>query len=76
MGMIALSLEQLLQLWISKPAVLSGFPQPRGLCSWLCSAAALPLDWESSRGLVRSSGSLGGLAAGPESVVYRPCAVG
>lgn len=30
MGMIAQSHEQLLQLWISNPAVLSGFPQPRG----------------------------------------------
>lgn len=30
MGMIAQSREQLLQLWISNPAVLSGFPQPRG----------------------------------------------
>lgn len=34
MGIIVLSLEQ---LWVSKPAVLSGFPQPHGfvqLCLW------------------------------------------
>lgn len=39
MGMVALSLEKLLQLWISKSAVLSDFPQPRG-CLRLCSTVA------------------------------------
>lgn len=37
MAMIVLSLEQLLQLWVSKPAGLLGFPQPHGLvqlCLW------------------------------------------
>lgn len=55
MGMIVLSLEQLLQLWISKPAALSDFPQPRRH-PLLCSSAALPQDQESSQGSLRTQG--------------------